>query len=86
MKNQIRKHVSGAAQPQLPIKTLANFTIPVPKQIDDQKKIVLRLKTLYKKTQHLQSIYQQKLTNLQELKQSILQKAFSGNIDTSAIQ
>ena len=54
--------------------------------IPEQKNIVKKIGNLNSKTQHLQTIYQQKLNNLQELKQSILQKAFSGNLDTSAIQ
>ena len=80
MKSQTERFVSGAAQPQLPIKTLVNFTIPVPVELADQKRIVARLKDISAETQHLESIYQQKLTALAELKQSILQKAFAGNL------
>lgn len=43
IKTQIRKHVSGAAQPQLPIKTLINFSLPVPRYIKRQETIVLEL-------------------------------------------
>jgi len=80
MKSQITRFVSGAAQPQLPIKTLINFSIPVPVKLEDQKQIVARLKDLSSGTKSLESIYQQKLDNLAELKQSILQKAFSGEL------
>jgi len=38
------------------------------------------LDALQAETQHLETIYQQKLTALAELKQSILQKAFSGEL------
>ena len=37
-------------------------------------------------TQHLEAIYQQKLTALTELKQSILQKAFDGELTEAAAQ
>ncbi len=80
MKNQISRHVSGAAQPQLPIKTLVNFTIPVPNSIDEQKKIVDRLREISAETKKLEAIYQQKLANLEELRKSILQKAFNGEL------
>jgi restriction endonuclease S subunit len=80
VKSKIERYVSGAAQPQLPIKTLVNFTIPVPTNLDDQKNIVSRLRNWSVETNHLQSIYQRKLTALAELKQSVLQKAFSGEL------
>ena len=80
MKRQITKYVSGAAQPQLPIKTLINFSIPVPNTVIAQQKIVDRLKSISAETQRLESIYQQKLTELTELKQSLLKKAFAGEL------
>jgi type I restriction enzyme, S subunit len=80
MKRQIEKYVSGAAQPQLPIKTLIRFTIPVPKSIAEQNRIVKNLKELNAETKKLEEIYKQKITNLEELKKSLLQKAFSGEL------
>jgi len=80
IKEQIKKHTSGAAQPQLPINTLVNFVFPVPKCINEQEEIVSDLQKLSEKTQQLETIYQQKLTALNELKQSILQKAFTGEL------
>ena len=82
MKSQTERFVSGAAQPQLPIKTLVNFTVPVPVELADQKRIVARLKNLSDETKHLEAIYQQKLDSLAELKQSILQKTFAGELTT----
>ena len=80
MKSQIERFVSGAAQPQLPIKTLVNFSIPVPLELADQRRIVDQLKELSAETQRLEAIYKQKLDVLAELKQSLLQKAFSGEL------
>ena len=80
IKSQIVKHVSGAAQPQLPIKTLVNFTIPVPVDLAAQRAIVARLDALSTETQRLESIYRQKIVALDELKQSLLQRAFAGEL------
>ncbi len=80
MISQIRKHTSGAAQPQLPIKTLVNFTLPVPTSLDKQRAMVSMIRESATETQRLESIYQQKLAALDELKKSILHQAFSGQL------
>jgi len=80
MKYQIKRYVSGAAQPQLPIKTLVNFLIPVPKSLSEQKSIVSKLDALSKQTKKLEKIYQQKLADLEELKKSVLKRAFNGEL------
>ena len=41
--SQIKAHSTGAAQPQLPIKILENFTIPVPSSLEEQDEIVNHL-------------------------------------------
>ncbi|NEN25227.1 hypothetical protein G3O08_17155 [Cryomorpha ignava] len=84
-KEQTKKHVSGAAQPQLPIKTLVNFTIPVPKSLKTQQTIVQKLDALNTETKKLEAIYQQKINDLEELKKSILQKAFAGELKVSEL-
>jgi type I restriction enzyme S subunit len=58
---------------------LKNVVIPVP-PIDQQEHIVSRLEVLIEKTGSLDSIYQRKISELDELKKSILQKAFSGEL------
>jgi type I restriction enzyme S subunit len=45
-----------------------------------QKQVADKLNALHAETQRLEAIYQQKLAALNELKQSILQKAFSGKL------
>lgn len=80
MKSQIKKFTSGAAQPQLPIKTLVSFSLPVPTSLEDQSRIVSNLHELQTETQRLEAIYGEKITALNELKQSILQKAFTGEL------
>ncbi len=83
IKEQIKKQVTGAAQLQLPIKTLVNFVFPVPKAIKEQQAIVKKIDALSAETQKLEAIYQQKINDLEELKKSVLQKAFSGELKTA---
>lgn len=80
VKEQIRKYATGAAQPQLPIKTLVNFTIPVPKKFDQQCEAVTKLRAFEPETRRLESIYQSKLSALDELKKSLLHQAFNGEL------
>jgi type I restriction enzyme S subunit len=62
------------------IGAITNANIPFPKSKTEQKAIVKKLNTLSTKTKKLESIYQKKLTNLEELKKTILQKAFKGEL------
>jgi type I restriction enzyme S subunit len=80
MKEQMTRYVSGAAQPQLPIKTLINFEIPIPNSLAAQGKIVDGVRAINHETQRLESIYQQKITALDELKKALLHQAFSGQL------
>lgn len=78
--SQIKAHSTGAAQPQLPIKILENFTIPVPSSLEEQDEIVNHLNDLAIETKALEAIYERKQSALAELKQSLLQKAFAGEL------
>jgi len=80
VKDQIRKQTTGAAQPQLPIKTLINFTIPFHENIEEQKTLVEKIHTFEPLIQRLESIYQKKIEALDALKKSILHQAFSGKL------
>jgi len=51
----------------------------------EQKSIIELLDNLNEKSENLQIHYQQKLNNLEELKKSILQKAFKGELDYESI-
>jgi len=53
-----------------------------PNSSSKQKKIVQKLDALSAETKKLEAIYQQKLKDLEELKKSILQKAFAGELKT----
>ena len=84
--NRIALIGSGAAQPQLPIHTLSKFSIPVPKTLADQKRIVDRLRAISSESKRLEGIYQQKHNALEELRQAILQKAFAGELTARAVE
>lgn len=60
-----------------------SYTIPIP-PLPEQERIVAKLDELSAKKQSLVGSYQQKLTALAELKQSLLQKAFSGKLTADA--
>jgi type I restriction enzyme, S subunit len=77
MKTQIKKFVSGSAQPQLPVRTLVNFTFLLPKSIERQKEIVRDVQLFSKTVHELEKGYAKKLLALEELKKSCLQKAFT---------
>ena len=75
----IKLYDNGAAQPNLGAKSVAKYTISLPK-LAEQKVIVQKFAALATETQRLETIYRQKLAALNELKQSILQKAFTGEL------
>ena len=75
----LEQYVSGMAQPKLNQKQLNSIPVPFPTQIQQQQ-IVAKLDELRSETQRLESIYRQKLAALNELKQTILQKAFTGEL------
>jgi type I restriction enzyme S subunit len=70
---------SGSAIPQLTIPMIKEYLIPLPK-IEKQKQIVKKLNSLSTETKKLEGIYQQKINDLEELKKSVLSKAFKGEL------
>ncbi|MCR4322142.1 MAG: restriction endonuclease subunit S [Candidatus Brocadiaceae bacterium] len=72
-------YVSGMAQPKLNQKMLNTIVIPYP-TLTTQRSIVSKLDALSAETQKLEAIYRQKLADLKELKKSVLQKAFEGEL------
>ena len=69
----------GSAQDNINMGTFEKKLFPFP-SIQEQKQIVKKLNKLSAETQNIESIYQQKLNNLDELKKSILQNAFRGEL------
>ncbi len=71
--------VSGMAQPKLNQRNLNSIPVPFP-SIADQEIIVNLLDLLKNDIESLTSAYKNKIKGLEELKKSILQKAFSGEL------
>ncbi|MDP3360021.1 MAG: restriction endonuclease subunit S [Lutibacter sp.] len=69
----------GAAQANINLGTFENELFPFP-SIKVQQAIVQKLDALSAETKKLEAIYQQKINDLEELKKSVLQKAFSGEL------
>jgi type I restriction enzyme S subunit len=78
-----RKYMSGAVgHKRVSKEWIENFLISFPKSLKSQQTLVRQLDALRAETQKLEAIYQQKLLNLEELKKSVLQKAFAGELKT----
>ena len=73
------KIAAGSAQPNLSTEQINNFKIPLP-PIAEQQLIVQKFDNLIAVNKKLESKYQQKLRDLGELKKSILNKAFAGEL------
>ena len=69
----------GATRQAITKAQLENFMISIPK-VSEQISIVSSLNTLSTETKRLESIYQQKLACLDELRKSLLKKAFNGEL------
>ena len=70
---------TGAAQKTVSLSVLRSLRVPKVRLLQ-QKQIVERLNSLSVQTQHLECLYQQKLTALDALKKSLLHQAFSGEL------
>jgi type I restriction enzyme S subunit len=79
----LRSFARQAAQPVISNSSLKDVLLVFPKKISKQQDIVRKLDALSAETKKLETIYQQKLNDLEELKKSILQKAFNGELKTT---
>ncbi|MBU2720518.1 type I restriction endonuclease subunit S, partial [Acidithiobacillus ferridurans] len=70
---------SSVNQANINASKLGEYKIPIPPLIE-QKMVVAKFDDLHNETQHLESIYQQKLAALDELKQSLLHQTFNGDL------
>ncbi len=78
-KARIQALGQGSAQANINMGTFENELFPFP-SVKDQQTIVQKLDALSAETKQLEAIYQQKINDLDELKKSILQKAFAGEL------
>jgi type I restriction enzyme, S subunit len=78
---QANDTATGTAQKTVSLTALRNFIVPK-MSLSDQQTIVQKLDALSAQTKKLEAIYQQQLNDLDELKKSVLQKAFNGELNT----
>ena len=69
----------GAGTKFLKLRMIKELEIELP-SLDEQQRIVSTMDSMRGETQRLESIYQQKLAALDELKKSLLHQAFSGEL------
>jgi type I restriction enzyme S subunit len=72
-------HVNTLMQPNLSIKDLRQMKLPIP-DIAEQIDVVSQIDYFRNATEQLQSYYTRKLTELEGLKKSMLERAFRGEI------
>ena len=75
----LEPYVSGMAQPKLNQKALNSIKVPFP-PFDKQRVVVEKLDEIASGKRQLSDIHRQKLNALSGLRQSLLQKAFSGEL------
>ena len=71
--------ISSVNQANINGQKLKSYPIPLP-SLAEQRAIVGRLEALSAETKRLEGIYQRKVESLEELKKSVLQKAFEGEL------
>jgi len=79
-KFDLNRFASGAGVPTLNRNHVHSKIVNIPTSIEVQRDIVERFNGLSEEINRLELIYQQKLNALNELQQSLLQKAFSGEL------
>lgn len=76
---QANDGATGTAQKTVSLRLLRGFQVPRVTH-EQQLEDVAKLNALFAETQRLESLYQRKLAALDELKKSLLHKAFSGQL------
>jgi type I restriction enzyme, S subunit len=78
--NSLKEYSGGAAiQNVASVSILKNIELPIP-SLEQQKHIVINIKNILSETEKLESADEKKLDALADLKKTILQKAFSGEL------
>jgi len=80
IRNKILEKGTGATVMGIKSSLLKKIEISFPKSLKEQQTIVSKLDALSEQTKKLEAVYTQKLQDLEELKKSVLQKAFSGEL------
>lgn len=82
IQKQISEKTYGAALMQINIRDVKKLKFSLP-PIEEQKEVILTLDEITKLVELLENVYQNKVEKFEELKKSILQKAFTGELTKS---
>ena len=80
---KLRDYARQAAQPVISNSSLKDLLLQFPKSVKKQREMVARFNKISNEMKKLNAVYQTKLGGLEELKKSVLQKAFSGELTSS---
>jgi type I restriction enzyme S subunit len=75
----VKQRIEGATTPHLYQREIKEFDINIP-SLQEQENLVNQFDNLFIQTKSLSTKYENKLKSLEELKNSLLQKAFSGEL------
>ena len=78
-KQHLHDNEVNNARANLSLSFFRSLSIPLP-ELTAQKKVVEKIKIFHLETQKLEALYEKKIKDLDELKKSILQKAFAGEL------
>ncbi len=81
LKKILHDNEVNTARANLSLGFFNKLYVPCP-SLEEQEAIVRQLEALRAETQKLEAVYQKKIADLEELKKSILQNAFSGELKT----
>ncbi|MAY36632.1 MAG: hypothetical protein CMN84_11075 [Spongiibacteraceae bacterium] len=76
----LSRFTSGAGVPTLNRNFVHDEVVAIPTEVENQRNIVVGIEALEAEILTVKTIYEDKLNKLDELKKSLLQKAFSGEI------
>ena len=82
VQKQIQSLGAGAIVKNISGDLVKKVDVFYPKTIKEQQTIVRQFDALRAETQKLEAVYQKKMDDLEELKKSILQKAFAGELNS----
>lgn len=83
-KQHLHDNEVNNARANLSLGFFRSLSIPLP-DLTEQKDVVNKIKVFHFETQKLESIYQNKINDLEKLKKSVLQKAFSGELKEKVV-
>jgi type I restriction enzyme S subunit len=81
----IQKQTTGATRQRISRKNLGDVSVPVA-TLPEQKAVTEKLANLEREICGLEFLYEKRLSQIQELRQSILRKAFSGELTSPPSQ